>query len=92
MATNSSGKNDFTLSGEQVTPSAVYAIRRHWLRWTAAASALALVRTVPAVAAQPVGAAPGELPPLASVPSQVAGARAADDLTAYEHVTQYNNF
>jgi len=92
MAMNSSGKNGFVLPGEPVTPRHVHASRRDWLRWTAAAGTAALAGPFPALASEQTVTPPGELAPLASQPSQVAGAQARDALTAWEHVTQYNNF
>lgn len=80
------------LAGETVTPPGIHARRRDVLRWASAAGAATLAGAWPAVAGARQVTPPGELAPLASQPSAVAGAQATDELTSWENITQYNNF
>lgn len=74
-----------------ITPPAVYAGRRAWLKWVAsgvAGASMAAWAQRDALASAPSTA----LPTLAHVPSQVPGARSTEKITALEHASSYNNF
>ena len=79
-----------TPPSSEVTPRAVFWTRRDWLRRSALGAAAApwSIGTSFAQTA-PRG---GRLAPLPAVRSAVAGALTMDKLTAYEHVTGYNNY
>lgn len=80
----------------EITPPAVYANRRQWLRdaaWAGAGLLASQTSWAEAATASPARVTrPGKRAALASVRSAVPGAWAADTLTAYEHITTYNNF
>ncbi len=76
----------------EITPESVYQSRRDIIRQLATGStglALAAWGMREAYAQTPRA---GQLAPLASVPSAVAGALTMDKLTAYKDATTYNNF
>ena len=78
-----------------ITPRAVFEQRRGLLKTLAAGAAgpsLALWAARDARAQAATTAGPGRLPKLAAQRSTVEGAVVMDKLTAYEHVTGYNNF
>lgn len=76
----------------EITPQAVYAQRRQWLRYLAAGAAGSALAGWAARDAQAAMQRPGKLAALASAPSQVAGGRTLEALTAYDDATQYNNY
>ncbi|MEY4766420.1 MAG: hypothetical protein RI907_3093 [Pseudomonadota bacterium] len=79
----------------EVTPQAVYAQRRTWLK-QAALTGVGWSGLVDAQAGQVAAGGgvprPGKLPALPAVRSQVPGAQVMDKLTPYADVTSYNNF
>jgi len=84
----------------EITPRALYATRRQWLRGAVllgsgglAASdwSSALAQTSAPASAATV-TRPGKRSALPAVRSSVPGALAVDKLTSYEHITTYNNF
>ncbi|MBU6195094.1 MAG: protein-methionine-sulfoxide reductase catalytic subunit MsrP [Burkholderiales bacterium] len=78
-----------------ITPRAVFEQRRGLLKTLAAGAAgpsLALWAARDARAQAATTAGPGRLPKLAAQRSTVEGAVVMEKLTAYEHVTGYNNF
>lgn len=85
------GQNGFQhpISSE-ITPQSVYQNRRQWLMAAAATGALGWSGRE--AFAQGSIERPGRLAPLASRPSQVAGAQALDKPTAYKDASTYNNF
>ena len=84
----------------EITPQAVYASRRQWLREAALLGGGVLTSALPLTGAQaqsgPAASAtvtrPGKRAALPAVRSSVPGALALDKLTSYEHITTYNNF
>ena len=84
----------------EITPQAVYAGRRQWLREAALLGGGVLTSALPLTGAQaqsgPAASAtvtrPGKRAALPAVRSSVPGALALDKLTSYEHITTYNNF
>ena len=79
------------IRSSEITSPEAYATRRQWLQWAAtgvAGSSLAAWAQRDAWGTQTVAAQH----PLAHVPTQVAGGRAAEPITAVEHATSYNNF
>jgi methionine sulfoxide reductase catalytic subunit len=84
----------------EITPEAVYASRRQWLRDAAllGGGALAASSWHAAWAQTPTSATPstvirpGKRLALPAVRSSVPGALAVDQRTSYEHITTYNNF
>ena len=78
--------------GSEITPQAVYAQRRQWLRHLAAGAAGSALAGWAARDAQAAMQRPGKLAALASAPSQVAGGRTLEVPTAYKDATQYNNY
>jgi sulfoxide reductase catalytic subunit YedY len=79
-------------TGSEITPRAVYRSRRRLLQQAAAGalgSGLALWAARDALAQT---TRPNKLPPLAGARSALSGALTMEKLTAYNHVTGYNNF
>jgi sulfoxide reductase catalytic subunit YedY len=75
-----------------ITPQAAYQSRRDLMRQLAAGSAGLALAGWGLRDAQAQMARPGQLPPLASVPSKLAGAMVLDKSTPYKDATTYNNF
>jgi methionine sulfoxide reductase catalytic subunit len=78
----------------EITSRGAYLGRREWMQRMAlgaGGAALAAWASREALAQAAVNR-PGKLLPLPSVRSTVAGAMAADKVTAYEHASTYNNF
>ena len=84
----------------EITPQAVYASRRQWLREAALLGGGVLTSALPLTGAQAQSGSvasatvtrPGKRAALPAVRSSVPGALALDKLTSYEHITTYNNF
>lgn len=78
----------------EITSRGAYLGRREWMqRMALGAGGAALAAWASREAlAQAVVNRPGKLLPLPSVRSTMAGAMAADKVTAYEHASTYNNF
>jgi len=78
----------------EITPAAVYARRRDWLRQAGAAGAALVLPALPALAGGQAAssARPGKLAALPAQRSGVAGAVVMERPTAYADVTGYNNF
>ena len=84
----------------EITPEAVYANRRQWLRDAALLGGGCLASALPGVGVQAqtsvAGVAtvtrPGKRAALPAVRSAVSGALAMDKLTSFEHISTYNNF
>ena len=79
------------IRSSDITSPNAYASRRQWLQWAASGVAGASMATWAQRNAWAGDAAPA-LQSLAHAPSKVAGARAADKVTAVTHATSYNNF
>ena len=78
-----------------ITPHAVYAQRRLWLKQMGlggAAAAIAAMGGRDALASAPAVVRPGVLAPLPAQRSGVAAAVVSDPLTSYSDVSTYNNF
>ena len=84
----------------EITPRALYATRRQWLRdavllgsggLAASDWSSALAQTSAPASAATV-TRPGKRSALPAMRSSVPGALAVDKLTSYEHITTYNNF
>ena len=75
-----------------ITPQAAYQSRRDLMRQLAAGSAGLALAGWGLRDAQAQMARPGQLPPLASVPTKMAGAMVLDKLTPYKDAATYNNF
>jgi sulfoxide reductase catalytic subunit YedY len=76
----------------EITPQATYLNRRALLRDVATGSAALALTGWGLRDAQAQMARPGQLPPLASVTSKLAGAMVLDKPTPYKDATTYNNF
>ena len=84
----------------EITPQAVYAGRRQWLREAALLGGGVLTSALPLTGAQAQSGSvasatvtrPGKRAALPAVRSSVPGALALDKLTSYEHIITYNNF
>ena len=75
-----------------ITPQTSYQSRRDLMRQLAAGSAGLALAGWAMRDAQAQMARPGQLPPLASVPTKLAGAVVLDKTTPYKDATTYNNF
>ncbi|MEY3612662.1 MAG: Sulfoxide reductase catalytic subunit YedY precursor [Pseudomonadota bacterium] len=75
-----------------ITPQTAYQSRRDLMRQLAAGSAGLALASWGLRDAQAQTVRPGQRPPLASVPSKLAGAMVLDKLTPYKDATTYNNF
>ena len=78
--------------GSEITPESVYQTRRAIIRQMATGSAGLAMAAWGMRDAQAQMARPGQLAPLASVPSKLAGAMVLDKPTPYKDATTYNNF
>jgi sulfoxide reductase catalytic subunit YedY len=76
----------------EITPESVYLQRRALLRQVATGSAGLALAAWGMRDARAQMARPGQLPPLASVPTKLPGAVVMDRLTPYKDATTYNNF
>jgi sulfoxide reductase catalytic subunit YedY len=76
----------------EITPRAVHADRRSWLRQLALGAAGASLGAWSAREALAQGARPGKLAPLPGGRSAVAGAATMERLTSYQDASTYNNF
>jgi methionine sulfoxide reductase catalytic subunit len=76
----------------EITPESVYQSRRDIIRQLATGSAGLALAAWGMREAHAQTPRAGQLAPLASVPSAVAGALTMDKLTAYKDATTYNNF
>jgi sulfoxide reductase catalytic subunit YedY len=75
-----------------ITSQAAYQSRRDLMRQFAAGTAGLTLAGWGLRDAQAQMARPGQLPPLASVPTKLAGAMVLDKATPYKDATTYNNF
>ena len=75
-----------------ITPQAAYQSRRELMRQLAAGSAGLALAGWGLRDAQAQMTRPGQLPPLASMPTKMAGAMVLDKLTPYKDAATYNNF
>jgi sulfoxide reductase catalytic subunit YedY len=75
-----------------ITPQAAYQSRRDLMRQLAAGSAGVALAGWGLRDAQAQMARPGQLPPLAAVPTKLAGAVVMDKPTPYKDAATYNNF
>ena len=75
-----------------ITPQAAYQSRRDLMRQLAAGSAGVALAGWGLRDAQAQMTRPGQLPPLASMPTKMAGAMVLDKLTPYKDAATYNNF
>lgn len=76
----------------EITPQAAYLQRRTWLQQAALGTGGAWLAGWADRQAWAQTPRPGKLAPLASYPSQVAGASTTETLTPYRDVSTYNNF
>lgn len=76
----------------EITPQALYLNRRSMIRHLATGSAGLGLASWGVRDAQAQMARPGQLPPMPSVPSKLAGAVVMDKPTPYKDATTYNNF
>ena len=76
----------------EITPEAVYLQRRALIRQAAMGSAGLALAAWGVRDARAQMARPGPLPPLASVPTKLAGGVVLDKLTPYKDATTYHNF